>query len=129
MRAMSDAVTRARELLAVATPGPWVADGLGGNIDAPSGLVAEVLSWSDADAELIAAAPTLLAELADEVERLWALTTMDDAMVERAARAICPERSDPEGFCPYCERHHIADARAALEAALAAPPELTGGAR
>lgn len=36
----------------------------------------------------IAAAPTLLAELADEVERLRALTTVDDAMVERAARAV-----------------------------------------
>ena len=32
--------------------------------------------------------PEVLAELADEVNRLQALTTVDDAMVERAARAV-----------------------------------------
>lgn len=96
---MSDAVTRARELLDKATPGPWVADGLGGNLDAPSGRVAEVLSWSDADAELIAAAPTLLAELADEVDLM-------QGEVQRMrpfaiAACECPNDDDPDGcYCP-----------------------------
>ena len=153
------AVTRARELLDKATPGPWEAATCHESEqetrseyvrsallkpDAPAhGLW---MAWKpdsrlgvhltavtgdgphgEADAELIAAAPTLLAELADEVDRLraalnlrdttpeppenaawhWslisnsdytkvcaenarmrALTAVDEAMVERAARAV-----------------------------------------
>lgn len=79
---MSDAVTRARELLAKATPDEW-------------GELADVATM--AEAELIAAAPTLLAELADEVERLRALTAVDDAMVERAAKVLGDDGADSEG--------------------------------
>lgn len=150
---MSDAATRARELLDKATPGPWVADGLEGNLDAPSGRVAEVILWGEPDAELIAAAPTLLAELADEVERLQAkvdafadieeahsasyrmlrdqsgmtelvaevnrlraLATVDDAMVERAAREI--ELHAPSYRPINWPDDHRELARVALEAAL-----------
>ena len=109
---MSDAVTRARELLDKATPRPWeVRNRDCGDVDVVKDheRVEHICTVGDeldlgalADAELIAAAPTLLAELtdevetawrayhavADEVERLRALTTVDDAMVERAARAV-----------------------------------------
>lgn len=93
-----DAVTHARELLAKATPGPWevrIRDSGDVEVVKDHEHIEWICSVGDeaeraaiADAELIAAAPTLLAELADEVNRLRALTTVDDAMVERAARAV-----------------------------------------
>ena len=117
---MADAATRARELLESATPGPWEVQGDYGiwseaagvwvmQDDCPPGG-----TLGCGDAELIAAAPTLLAELADEVNRLRALTTVDDAMVERAAEEIFdrPFPKMPNGT----EMRDIA--RAALEAAL-----------
>ena len=82
-----DAVARARELLAKATPGPWeerrhhfmdgewmessVVPVEDGDFREGDGDCVRINSCT-ADAELIAAAPTLLAELADEVERLQA---------------------------------------------------------
>lgn len=42
------------------TPGPWVAEA--SNVQFPERGDAEVSCWSDADARLIAAAPSLLAE-------------------------------------------------------------------
>ena len=76
-------VARARELLAKATPGPWwllneytepweegdewhVYGRVGNRIPRVVDNSEDQLTW--ADAELIAAAPTLLAELADDVE-------------------------------------------------------------
>lgn len=56
-----------------ATPGPWEADAMEGYIVAPSGDVATVTRWSDADADLIAHAPEDLAVLVAEVERLRAV--------------------------------------------------------
>lgn len=99
---MSDGVTRARELLAKATPGPWEAatcheseqetrseyvrnallkpeapaHGLWmvWKPDSPLGVHLTAVTGDgphgEADADLIAAAPTLLAELVAEVERL-----------------------------------------------------------
>ena len=66
--------------------------------------------------ELIAAAPTLLAELADEVERMRALTTVEDAMVGRAAREI--ELHAPSYRPINWPDDHRELARVALEAAL-----------
>ena len=60
MSAFLDAV-QAR--LSRATPGPWTADPLAGNLDALIGRVAEVAMWRDDDADLIAHAPADLAAL------------------------------------------------------------------
>ena len=59
---------------------------------------------------------SLLAELADEVNRLRALTTADDAMVERAAREI--ELHAPSYRPINWPDDHRELARVALEAAL-----------
>lgn len=66
-----DPVAETRELLADATPGPWEIIG-GGEYITPVGIMVAPDDggvWG-VDAELIAAAPRLLAALADEVERL-----------------------------------------------------------
>ena len=74
---MSDAVTRARELLDKATPRPWNLDDVPYSLsqlhasngdDLLSSYYESASFVRDGDAELIAAAPTLLAELADDVE-------------------------------------------------------------
>lgn len=94
---MSDAVARARELLAKATPGPWwllneyaepweeggewhVYGRVGNRIPRVVDNSEDQLTW--ADAELIAAAPTLLAELAAEVDRLQAALHLRDTTPE-----------------------------------------------
>lgn len=59
-----------RARLSRATPGPWEADALEGYVVAPSGRVATVTMWRDADADLIAHAPTDLADLLAENARL-----------------------------------------------------------
>lgn len=83
---MSDPVARARALLAAATPGPFeiervhegYADGawdvLGPIVrgDGKSSRAVLCQAGVEADAVLIAASPELLAELADEVERMRA---------------------------------------------------------
>lgn len=52
--------------LAAATPGPWEADALEGNLDAANGTrVANVGWWSDTDADIIAHAPADLAALVE----------------------------------------------------------------
>lgn len=89
-----------RERVEVATDGPWAVDS-----DDPSyiiyserggwdGLVIAQVADQDGalfpvehNGALIANAPQDLADLLAEVERLRALTTVDDDMVERAARA------------------------------------------
>lgn len=76
---MSDIVTRARELLAEITPGPWIAEYSGeqGNCVIPAdaqstreAVCVTRLYHQQADAEFIAAAPQLVADLANEVEQL-----------------------------------------------------------
>lgn len=77
---MSDLTERLRDVLADATPGPWkwVEDGesmwLEGEDDVDV-LVGDEDRWvhvSQADGELIAVAPVLLARAADRIERLEA---------------------------------------------------------
>jgi hypothetical protein len=92
-----DTTERARALLANATPGEWVIEADPNPkdpcdifvVDAGDAVVAmiDVGEHQLADAELIAAAPTLIADLADEVDRLSAeldryvqLTTDIDAV-------------------------------------------------
>lgn len=82
---MTDIITRARELLAAATPGPWEAEGWCSYDDGgwaaigPHHMATEDEGYDDApgspaydramaDSALIAAAPELLAALCDEVE-------------------------------------------------------------
>lgn len=67
------------ERLAAATPRPWVHDG-GDVVDSSVGRVARMYHWpksyglqSEADAEFISNAPTDIADLIAEVERLMAL--------------------------------------------------------
>ncbi|MDV7194648.1 hypothetical protein [Mycolicibacterium fortuitum] len=76
---MSDIVTRARELLAGITPGPWIAEYSGeqGNCVIPAdaqstreAVCVTRLYHQQADAEFIAAAPQLVADLTDGVEKL-----------------------------------------------------------
>lgn len=99
---MSEAVARARELLAAATPRPWeVRNRDCGDVDVVKDhervehictVGDELDSGALADAELIAAAPTLLAELVAEVERLRA--RLD---------AVMAIHSDRNGDCDECE--------------------------
>lgn len=90
-----------QERVDAATPGPWAVDS-----DDPAyiiypekggwdGLVIAHVAEQDGallpvehNGALIANAPQDLTDLLAEVKRLRALTTVDDAMVERAARAL-----------------------------------------
>lgn len=84
------------------------------------------IAWGiDIDsAALIAHAPEDLADLLAEVARLRALTTVDDAMVERAARALYLRESDWSSEAKWDRLPEFAreswrkTARAALDAAL-----------
>lgn len=115
---MSEAVTRARE--DAPAHGLWMARKPDSRLGVHLTAVTGDGPYGEADAELIAAAPTLLAELADEVERLRALTTVDDAMVERSSLAL------HHITCDTAYHECVLDqsvgcravARAALEAAL-----------
>ena len=102
---MSDAATRARELL----ESPLVEV----DFDHPRDSIIKLCRESRL-------AMSSLAELADEVERLRALTTVDDAMVERSSLAL------HHITCDTAYHECVLDqsvgcravARAALEAAL-----------
>lgn len=81
MTAPDDLTARARRLVAAATPGPWAVEGPDDDLwvmnAGRSYSVAMLGSRAvadevDANAALIAAAPTLIADLADEVDRLRA---------------------------------------------------------
>ena len=84
------------------------------------------IAWGiDIDsAALIAHAPEDLADLLAEVKRLRALTTVDDDMVERAARALYLRESDWSSEAKWDRLPEFAreswrkTARAALDAAL-----------
>ena len=84
------------------------------------------IAWGiDIDsAALIAHAPQDLADLLAEVKRLRALTTVDDAMVERAARALYLRESDWSSEAKWDRLPEFAreswrkTARAVLDAAL-----------
>lgn len=84
------------------------------------------IAWGiDIDsAALIAHAPEDLADLLAEVKRLRALTTVDDAMVERAARELYLRESDWSSEAKWDRIPEFAreswrkTARAALDAAL-----------
>jgi hypothetical protein len=118
-----DIVERARALLAAATPGPWTAyrcDGVD-EIGEPGQSSCGIRSpaWTDqwgadivsdtnrdecchmmtlADAELIAAAPTLIAELVEEVERLRAnKNDLKRGLRLRAQHAMTCKAEDGEG--------------------------------
>ena len=119
---MTDAVTRARKLLDKATPGPWCATyDRTGVMGSPQESITTVIptvvefALSEHDAELIAAAPTLLAKLADEVERLRALTTVDEALFLRCLAAAqttdlaqaagwLHDSTDHSDLCPDCRK-------------------------
>lgn len=121
------------------TPGEWEASGR--EIDALAPSWGEVVSTEvncmnycyggtgrgverAEDADLIAHAPEDLADLLAEVKRLRALTTVDDAMVERAARALYLRESDWSSEAKWDRLPEFAreswrkTARAALDAAL-----------
>lgn len=126
-----------RERVEVATDGPWAVDS-----DDPSyiihserggwdGLVIAQVAEQDGalfpvehNGALIAHAPQDLADLLAEVKRLRALTTVDDAMVERAARALYLRESDWSSEAKWDRLPEFAreswrkTARAVLDAAL-----------
>lgn len=125
-----------QERVDAATPGPWAVDS-----DDPAyiiypekggwdGLVIAHVAEQDGalfpvehNGSLIAHAPQDLADLLAEVERLRALTTVDDDMVERAARAMCDieAQADQAMWDKLDEDERDVwriDARAALDAAL-----------
>jgi hypothetical protein len=90
-----DIVSRARELMAAATPGPWFLSRRRrervccGDPAANAHEIADAArSPSCGDAALIAAAPGLLAALADEVERLRADNARLRGLVTRVANAM-----------------------------------------
>ena len=128
-----------RERVDARTPGEWEASGR--EIDALAPSWGEVVSTEvncmnycyggtgrgverAEDADLIAHAPQDLTDLLAEVERLRALTTVDDAMVERAARALYLRESDWSSEAKWDRLPEFAreswrkTARAALDAAL-----------
>ncbi len=91
---MSDIVERAKKLLDGTTPGPWHwTCGNGDDLLTPSG---QAILWNDADepilgsshdCALIAAAPTIIAELVAEIERLRApLAPLEDFTPEELDR-------------------------------------------
>jgi hypothetical protein len=93
-----------------ATEGPWTADALAGDLDAPSGYrVAEVLAWSDPDAEFIAHARTDVPALLAEVERLQA--RVESANVEAATANASADEHFSSRLKAESERD---EARAAL---------------
>ncbi len=121
---MTDPVSKARALLAAATPGPWRigdADTLNPRIDALEWSICHVYDADErpydpddeqvplaptplADAALIAAAPGLLARLCDVIERLR-------AEVPLYVCVLCPtgsewvgnyDAADHLGECPSC---------------------------
>ena len=120
-----------RERVEVATDGPWAVDS-----DDPSyiiyserggwdGLVIAQVADQDGalfpvehNGALIANAPQDLTALLAEVERLRALTTVDDAMVERAAFTLA-RRFEKHPYLRVGALGHdfTPDARAALDAA------------
>lgn len=93
---MADPVDEARRLLAAATRGPWRADSEGCVIsDDPDDedYDTQIAGVHDSEfvgrpnAALIASAPTLLAALCDEVERLRAVRDAADALDEALGEA------------------------------------------
>ena len=128
---MSDAVARARELLAKATPGPWeerrhhfmdgewmessVVPVEDGDFREGDGDCVRINSCT-ADAELIAAAPTLLAELADEVERLQAKVAAfaDIEEAHNASYRMLRDQSGMTELADAIERHHYDEHRGPL---------------
>lgn len=126
-----------RERVEVATDGPWAVDS-----DDPSyiihserggwdGLVIAQVAEQDGalfpvehNGALIAHAPQDLTDLLAEVERMRALTTVDDDMVERAARELYLRESDWSSEAKWDRLPEFAreswrkTARAALDAAL-----------
>ena len=125
-----------QERVDAATPGPWAVDS-----DDPSyiiysekggwdGLVIAYVAEQDGalfpvehNGALIANAPQDLTDLLTEVERLRALTTVDDDMVERAARVLNEEDETPgtlswDNESEMNRRSYRRMARAALDAAL-----------
>ena len=75
---MSDLNTTVREALAAATPGPWEEhwDGTIGRaprVIGRPGPFGTIAPWKEADSTLIANAPTWLAALVEENERLWGI--------------------------------------------------------
>lgn len=71
---MSELTERARKLLERITPGPWVRDGRLVTAEAGPVVMVGVRMSNDtppeADAEFIAASPSLIRDLIEEVERL-----------------------------------------------------------
>lgn len=115
-----------RERLEVRTSGPWRAI-ICESADHPphgNGVIASGSSWPVVDdetmraedADLIAHAPQDLADLLAEVERLRALTTVDEAMVKRATHAIAAHWHDMHTNGSLGRQEALAIA--ALEAAL-----------
>lgn len=111
---MSDITTRARALLAAATPGPWEADAWCNYDDGgwaaigPHHMATEDEGYDDApgspaydramaDSALIAAAPELLAALCDELEAAEAkVARLEARKAERCSRRILWD----DGCCP-----------------------------
>lgn len=122
-----------RERVAHATPGPWGPGNrcvFANNPRHPHGVYAvvsdEVVNGAygvaisrTADVDLIAHAPDDLTDLLAEVERLRALTTVGDDMVERAAFTLA-RRFEKHPYLRVGALGHdfTPDARAALDAAL-----------
>ncbi len=109
---MTDAAKRARELLATGTAKPWIVKKIRAQghdvytvLDANGFWVADCGAASD-DAALIAAAPDLLRELCEEVERLRD-SDIGEALLDYDNAAIAKESLRP----------HLTVTRAALREA------------
>lgn len=106
---MSDIVTRARELLAGITPGPWTFNLSHGTRNVYSVTSPDVYAavaqniWGPETAELIAAAPQLVADLADRIESaeslLRALVDADDCWFDH--NGDCQAHGFFDGPCAH----------------------------
>jgi predicted RNA-binding Zn-ribbon protein involved in translation (DUF1610 family) len=129
---MNDIITRARALLAAATPGPWIS----GRADTCYNVRSEseqcdvtmpCAGLSMADAALIAAAPELIAALCDEAEASARLAKEAEAQAAEMRAAIDEARRCPMGAAASsilaCALNVIPAGRAILDRLAAAEAE------
>jgi hypothetical protein len=101
---MTDPIEEARALLAKATPGPWAIGVDRDRVYCSGDTIAETYTQDRyANAAIIAAAPRLLAALADECERLRAERDARPEISPELAAAFLDDNDTPDDFKRWLE--------------------------